>query len=55
MSRKKTLGLLWGSGGSRGVSHVGFLQAREEAGIKPDFLTGCSMGSGGGQRRMRWG
>ena len=45
MSRKKTLGFALGSGGSRGVSHVGFLQAMEEAGIKPDFLTGCSMGS----------
>lgn len=45
MSKKKTLGFALGSGGSRGVSHIGFLQAMEEAGIKPDFLTGCSMGS----------
>ncbi len=45
MSRKKKLGFALGSGGSRGVAHIGFLQAMEEAGIKPDFLTGCSMGS----------
>ncbi|MBO7214525.1 MAG: patatin-like phospholipase family protein [Clostridia bacterium] len=34
-----------GAGGARGVAHVGFLQAMEENGIKPDFIAGCSMGS----------
>lgn len=43
MSRK--LGFALGAGGSRGVAHVGFLKAMEEAGIKPDYITGCSMGS----------
>lgn len=42
---KYKLGFALGSGGSRGVAHIGFLQAMEEAGIKPDFITGCSMGS----------
>lgn len=41
----KKLGLALGSGGARGVVHIGFLQALDEAGIKPDFVTGCSMGS----------
>ncbi len=41
----KTLGLALGSGGSRGVAHVGFLEALEEEGIKPDFISGCSMGA----------
>ena len=41
----KKLGLALGSGGSRGVSHIGFLQALEENGIKPSFVTGCSMGA----------
>ena len=41
----KTLGLALGSGGARGVAHVGFLQALEEEGIKPDFISGCSMGA----------
>ncbi|MFQ7079120.1 MAG: patatin-like phospholipase family protein [Christensenellaceae bacterium] len=45
MGKKKKLGFALGSGGSRGVAHIGFLQAMDEAGIKPDFLTGCSMGS----------
>ena len=41
----KTLGLALGAGGSRGVAHVGFLKALEEAGIRPDYICGCSMGS----------
>lgn len=41
----KKLGLALGAGGSRGVAHVGFLQALEEEGIKPDYITGSSMGA----------
>lgn len=41
----KKLGFALGSGGSRGVAHIGFLQAMEEAGVRADFVTGCSMGS----------
>lgn len=41
----KKLGLVLGSGGARGIAHVGFLQALEENGIKPDCISGCSMGS----------
>lgn len=41
----KKLGLVLGAGGSRGVAHIGFLKALEEAGITPDYLTGSSMGS----------
>lgn len=43
--RKKTLGFALGAGGSRGVAHIGFLQAMDEAGIAPDYIVGCSMGS----------
>lgn len=42
---KKKLGLALGAGGSRGVAHIGFLQALEEKGIQPDFISGSSMGS----------
>ncbi len=42
---QKTLGFALGAGGSRGVAHVGFLQAMEEAGLRPDYVVGCSMGS----------
>ena len=43
--KKKKLGFALGAGGSRGVAHIGFLQAMEEANIRPDYITGCSMGS----------
>lgn len=42
---RKKLGLALGSGGARGIAHIGFLQALEEEGIKADFVTGCSMGA----------
>lgn len=41
----KKLGFALGSGGSRGVAHIGFLQAMQENGIKPDCIAGSSMGS----------
>ncbi|MBQ8352826.1 MAG: patatin-like phospholipase family protein [Clostridia bacterium] len=40
----KKLGLALGSGGSRGIAHIGFLQALEEAVIRPYCISGCSMG-----------
>lgn len=39
------LGFALGAGGSRGVSHIGFLRAMEEEGITPDFISGASMGA----------
>lgn len=41
----KKLGLALGAGGARGVAHIGFLQALDEEGIRPDFISGSSMGS----------
>lgn len=41
----KTLGLALGSGGARGVAHIGFLQALEEENIRPSYIAGCSMGA----------
>lgn len=41
----KKLGLVLGSGGARGVAHVGFVKALEEACIKPDCISGSSAGS----------
>ena len=43
--KKKKLGFALGAGGSRGGAHIGFLQAMEEAELRPDYITGCSMGS----------
>ena len=41
----KKLGLALGAGGSRGVAHIGFLEALQDAGIKSDYIVGCSMGA----------
>lgn len=41
----KKIGYALGAGGARGAAHIGFLHAMEEAGIKPDYITGSSMGS----------
>lgn len=41
----KKIGLALGSGGARGVAHLGVLKALEEEGIRPDYIAGCSMGS----------
>ena len=41
----KTLGLALGAGGTRGIAHIGFLKALEEAKIRPDYIAGSSMGS----------
>ena len=43
--KRKKLGFALGAGGSRGVAHIGFLKAMEEADIRSDFITGSSMGS----------
>ncbi|MBE5756245.1 MAG: hypothetical protein E7342_00425 [Clostridiales bacterium] len=40
-----TIGLVLGSGGARGVAHVGVLKALDDNGIKVDLITGSSMGS----------
>jgi len=39
------LGLALGSGGARGLAHIGFLEVMEEENIKIDFISGSSMGS----------
>lgn len=44
MSRLR-LGLALGSGSARGWSHIGVLEALGEAGIEPDLIAGCSIGS----------
>jgi len=37
--------LALGGGGARGVAHIGFIKALKENGIKPDYITGTSMGA----------
>ena len=39
------IGLVLSGGGAKGIAHVGFLRVMEEAGIRPDYIAGTSMGS----------
>jgi NTE family protein len=43
--RRLKLGLVLSGGGAKGMAHVGVLRVLEEEGIKPDYITGTSMGS----------
>lgn len=39
------LGLVLSGGGARGLAHIGVLRALEEMGVRPDYITGTSMGA----------
>ena len=39
------IGLVLSGGGAKGIAHIGILKALEEEGIRPDYITGTSMGS----------
>ncbi|PLX24037.1 MAG: hypothetical protein C0599_03100 [Salinivirgaceae bacterium] len=43
--QRPKVGLVLSGGGAKGMAHVGFLKVLEEAGIRPDYITGTSMGS----------
>lgn len=43
--RRPKIGLVLSGGGAKGMAHIGFLKVMEEAGIRPDYITGTSMGS----------
>lgn len=44
-AERPLVALALGSGGARGFAHVGVIKALEEAGIKPDIVTGSSSGA----------
>ncbi|WP_229239615.1 patatin-like phospholipase family protein [Echinicola soli] len=39
------IGLVLSGGGAKGIAHVGVIKAMEEAGIRPDYIVGTSMGA----------
>ena len=39
------IGLVLSGGGAKGLAHIGILKEMENAGIRPDYITGTSMGS----------
>ena len=44
-NERPKLGLVLSGGGSLGMAHVGVLKVMEEEGLRPDYITGVSMGS----------
>jgi NTE family protein len=42
---RPSIGLALGSGSARGWAHIGVIRALEEAGIRPDFVCGTSIGA----------
>ncbi len=45
MRARKKIGLALGSGGARGIAHMGVLRALREAGLAADVVAGTSMGA----------
>lgn len=45
MGSRKKVGLVLGSGASRGWAHIGVIRALEEAGVCIDYIAGCSVGA----------
>ena len=43
--KRPKIGLVLSGGGAKGFAHVGVIKVLEEAGIRPDYVTGTSMGS----------
>ena len=43
--KRPKIGLVLSGGGAKGLAHIGVLKVLEEAGIRPDYITGTSMGS----------
>lgn len=42
--QRPKVGLVLSGGGAKGMAHIGILKILEEAGIRPDYITGTSMG-----------
>lgn len=39
------IGVVLSGGGAKGIAHIGILKAMEKEGLRPDYITGTSMGS----------
>ncbi|MBS3769404.1 MAG: patatin-like phospholipase family protein [Bacteroidales bacterium] len=44
-TNRPEIGLVLSGGAAKGLAHVGVLKVLEEAGIRPDYITGSSMGA----------
>ncbi|MEI6049214.1 MAG: patatin-like phospholipase family protein [Bacteroidota bacterium] len=45
ITKRPTVGLVLSGGGAHGIAHLGVIKVMEEAGLRPDYITGVSMGS----------
>lgn len=45
MTTEPKIGLALGGGAARGLAHIVVLEALDEMGIRPDFVSGCSIGA----------
>jgi NTE family protein len=45
ISTRPKVGLVLSGGGAHGITHLGVIKVMEEAGLRPDYITGVSMGS----------
>jgi NTE family protein len=43
--KRPAVGLVLSGGGAHGIAHLGVIRVMEEAGLRPDYITGVSMGS----------
>ena len=44
-TNRPKIGYAFGGGGAKGIAEIGVLRVLEEAGIRPDYITGTSIGS----------
>jgi len=44
-AKRPKIGYAFGGGGAKGIAEIGVLRVLEEAGIRPDYITGTSIGS----------
>ncbi|MCU4177014.1 patatin-like phospholipase family protein [Carboxylicivirga sp. N1Y90] len=44
-NERPKIGLVLSGGGAKGLAHIGVIKVLEEAGIRPDYIAGTSMGS----------
>ena len=45
IQKRPRVGLVLSGGGAHGIAHLGVIKVMEEAGLRPDYITGVSMGS----------
>jgi NTE family protein len=43
--KRPSVGLVLSGGGAHGIAHLGVIKVMEEAGLRPDYITGVSMGA----------